>query len=102
VSSVPVYCRQRNSPGLMWTATMKSLVGYAGPLERDHSPDGDFNRTVIAIASQPFGCAAAMARISGDTSPTSCGLCSALAVGIWLSVVPCCRSALTGLEEVAS
>ena len=33
---------------------MKSLVGYAGPLERDHSPDGDFNRTVIAIASQPF------------------------------------------------
>jgi hypothetical protein len=54
VSSVPVYCRQRNCPGLMWTATMKSLVGYAGPLERDHSPDGDFNRRVIAIASQPF------------------------------------------------
>ena len=52
--SLPTYRGQRNYPGLLWTATTHSLVGYESLLERDRLWLGDFDPGVRWIASQPF------------------------------------------------
>jgi len=54
VRAMPTYKRQRNYPGLLWTATTRSLVGYESLLERDRHWLADFDRSVTWIASQPF------------------------------------------------
>jgi hypothetical protein len=45
---------QRHLPGLWWSATTGSHVGYESWLERDHVMLLDFNPLVAAIAAQPF------------------------------------------------
>ncbi len=45
---------QRHMPGLWWSATTGSHVGYESWLERDHVMLLDFDPEVAAIASQPF------------------------------------------------
>ena len=54
VRSLPTYRGQRNYPGLLWTATTLSLVGYESLLERDRLWLADFDPAVRWIASQPF------------------------------------------------
>lgn len=54
VRSLPTYRGQRNYPGLLWTATTQSLVGYESLLERDRLWLADFDPSVRWIASQPF------------------------------------------------
>ena len=45
---------QRHLPGLWWSATTGSHVGYESWLERDHVMLLDFDPQVAAIAAQPF------------------------------------------------
>ena len=45
---------QRHLPGLWWSATTGSHVGYESWLERDHVMLLDFDPLVAAIAAQPF------------------------------------------------
>ena len=45
---------QRHLPGLWWSATVGSHVGYESWLERDHVMLLDFDPEVVAIAAQPF------------------------------------------------
>lgn len=45
---------QRHLSGLWWSATTGGPVGYESWLERDHLLALDFDRAVVAIASQPF------------------------------------------------
>src|SRR5258708_12238312 len=45
---------QRTLPGLWWSATTGSHVGYESWLERDHVMLLDFDPEVTAISSQPF------------------------------------------------
>ena len=52
--SFPTYKGQRNYPGLLWTATTGSLVGYESLLERDRLWLADFDPAVRAISGQPF------------------------------------------------
>jgi hypothetical protein len=52
--SLPTYRGQRNYPGLLWTATTQSLIGYESLLERDRLWLADFDPAVRWIASQPF------------------------------------------------
>ena len=54
VRPFPTYRGQRNYPGLLWTATTQSLVGYESLLERDRLWLADFDPDVRWIASQPF------------------------------------------------
>lgn len=53
VRSFPSYRRQRNYPGLYWSATMGRHAGFESWVERDRLVGLDFDR-VIGIASQPF------------------------------------------------
>lgn len=54
VRSFPTYKGQRNYPGLLWTATTGSLVGYESLLERDRLWLADFDPAVRQISGQPF------------------------------------------------
>ena len=54
VRSFPTYRGQRNYPGLLWCATIRTLVGYESLLERDRLWLADFDPEVRWIASQPF------------------------------------------------
>lgn len=54
VRSMPTYKGQRNYPGLLWTATTESLVGYESLLERDRLWLADFDPSVSWISSQPL------------------------------------------------
>lgn len=54
VRSFPTYIGQRNYPGLLWSATTGTLLGYESLLERDRLLLADFDPKVTAIASQPF------------------------------------------------
>lgn len=49
------YARMGHYPGWWWSATMGDLVGYESLLERDRLMLADFDRDVVALASQPFG-----------------------------------------------
>lgn len=49
------YARMGHYPGWWWSATMGDLVGYESLLERDRLMLADFDRGVVAVASQPFG-----------------------------------------------
>ncbi|MFB7651507.1 MULTISPECIES: TnsA-like heteromeric transposase endonuclease subunit [unclassified Streptomyces] len=48
------YRRQRNLPGLWWSATTGGHVGYESWLERDHVMLLDIDPAVVGITSQPF------------------------------------------------
>jgi hypothetical protein len=50
---------QRHLPGLWWSVTAGSHVGYESWLERDHVMLLDFDLRVTAIAAQPFWAALA-------------------------------------------
>jgi hypothetical protein len=52
--SFPSFKTQRHYPGLWWTATTGTLVGYESWLERDTLITLDFDAEVTGIASQPF------------------------------------------------
>lgn len=54
VRTFPTYKGQRNYPGLLWTATTQSLVGYESLLECDRLWLADFDPDVRWVASQPF------------------------------------------------
>ncbi len=54
VRSFPTYKGQRNYPGLLWTATTGTLVGYESLLERDRLWLADFDPAVRGIVEQPF------------------------------------------------
>lgn len=54
VREFPSYRGQRNWPGLWWSATSGTHVGYESWLERDHAMALDFDSDVVALASQPF------------------------------------------------
>ncbi|OFE15184.1 hypothetical protein BA895_22785 [Humibacillus sp. DSM 29435] len=54
----------RHYPGWWWSATTGDLVGHESLSERDRLMLADFDRDVVAIASQPFG-------ITGDTGDSS-------------------------------
>jgi hypothetical protein len=54
VRTMPTYRSQRNYPGLLWTATTLSLVGYESLLERDRLWLADFDPSVRWVASQPL------------------------------------------------
>ena len=54
VRTFPTYKGQRNYPGLLWTATTGSLVGYESLLERDRLWLADFDPAVRQICGQPF------------------------------------------------
>ena len=54
VRAFPAYKRQRHFSGLWWSATDGRHVGFESWLERDHVMALDFDRSVAAIASQPF------------------------------------------------
>lgn len=49
------YAGMRHYPGWWWSSTRGDLVGYESLLERDRLMLADFDRDVVAIASQPFG-----------------------------------------------
>lgn len=49
------YAGMRHYPGWWWCSTSGDLVGYESLLERDRLMLADFDRDVVAIASQPFG-----------------------------------------------
>lgn len=42
-------------PGWWWSSTTTSLIQYESLLERERLLAADFDRDVVAIASQPFG-----------------------------------------------
>lgn len=52
--SFPTCKGQRNYPGLLWTATTGTLVGYESLLERDRLWLADFDPAVRGICGQPF------------------------------------------------
>ena len=54
VREFPSYRGQRHFPGLYWAASTSSHVGFESWLERDHAIVLDFDRKVVAFASQPF------------------------------------------------
>jgi len=54
VRGFPSYHRQRNYPGLWWSATLGRHVGYESWLERDQAMLLDFDPRVVGFASQPF------------------------------------------------
>lgn len=54
VRRFPTYKGQRNYPGLLWSATTQTLIGYESLLERDRLWLADFDPDVRWIASQPF------------------------------------------------
>ncbi|MFI6730786.1 TnsA-like heteromeric transposase endonuclease subunit [Streptomyces atratus] len=54
VREFPSYRGQRNYPGLYWSATAGTHVGYESWLERDHAMALDFDPVVTALASQPL------------------------------------------------
>lgn len=54
VRSHPSYRGQRNWPGLWWSATMGTHVGYESWLKRDHAMLLDFDTRITAFAAQPF------------------------------------------------
>lgn len=54
VRKPPTYRRQRNYPGLFWSATTESFLIYESLLELDCLWLKDFNSTVEWIATQPF------------------------------------------------
>lgn len=54
VRRFPTYKGQRNYPGLLWSATTQTLIGYESLLERDRLWLADFDPNVRWIASQPF------------------------------------------------
>ncbi|MFD8719476.1 TnsA-like heteromeric transposase endonuclease subunit [Streptomyces sp. NPDC059629] len=54
VREFPSYRGQRNYPGLYWSATAGTHVGYESWLERDHLMALDFDSEVSALASQPL------------------------------------------------
>lgn len=45
----------KHYPGWWWSSTTTSLIPYESLLERDRLLAADFDRNVVAIASQPFG-----------------------------------------------
>ncbi|WP_236953384.1 TnsA-like heteromeric transposase endonuclease subunit [Janibacter indicus] len=45
----------KHYPGWWWSSTTTSLIPYESLLERDRLLAADFDRDVVAIASQPFG-----------------------------------------------
>lgn len=45
---------QKHFPGWWWSATSGRHVGYESWLERDHAMLLDFDREIVAFASQPF------------------------------------------------
>lgn len=55
VRSLGSYAGMRHYPGWWWSATTGSLLPYESLLERDRLLTADFDRDVVAIASQPFG-----------------------------------------------
>lgn len=55
VRSFGSYAGMRHYPGWWWSATTASLLPYESLLERDRLLAADFDRDVVAIASQPFG-----------------------------------------------
>jgi len=55
VRSFPSYVGMGHYPGWWWSATVDGHVGYESLLERDRLMLADFDRDVVAIASQPFG-----------------------------------------------
>ena len=55
VRSFPSYAGMGHYPGWWWSATVGDHVGYESLLERDRLMLADFDRDVVAIASQPFG-----------------------------------------------
>ncbi|MEW1639760.1 TnsA-like heteromeric transposase endonuclease subunit [Streptomyces sp. NPDC093801] len=54
VREFPSFRGQRNYPGLYWSATAGTHVGYESWLERDHLMALDFDPQVSAVASQPL------------------------------------------------
>ncbi|MFJ1895449.1 TnsA-like heteromeric transposase endonuclease subunit [Streptomyces sp. NPDC088115] len=54
VREFPSYRGQRNYPGLYWSATAGTHVGYESWLERDHAMLLDFDPQVSALVSQPL------------------------------------------------
>ncbi|MFC8129506.1 TnsA-like heteromeric transposase endonuclease subunit [Streptomyces sp. NPDC057302] len=54
VREFPSYRGQRNYPGLYWSATLGTHVGYESWLERDHLMALDFDPQVSALVSQPL------------------------------------------------
>ncbi len=54
VRGFPTYAGQANYPGLFWSATTGSHVGYESLLERDRLWVADFDPRVTWIAGQPF------------------------------------------------
>jgi hypothetical protein len=52
--SFPSFKRQRNWPGLWWSATTGGHVGYESWLERDVAMMLDLDPEVVGFASQPF------------------------------------------------
>jgi hypothetical protein len=54
VRAFPSFRRQRNSPGLWWSATSGRHVAYESWLERDEAMLLDFDPSVIGFAMQPF------------------------------------------------
>jgi hypothetical protein len=54
VRSYPSFRRQRNSPGLWWSATSGRHVAYESWLERDEAILLDFDPSVVGFAAQPF------------------------------------------------
>lgn len=54
VRSYPSFRRQRNSPGLWWSATSGRHVAYESWLERDEAILLDSDPSVVGFAAQPF------------------------------------------------
>lgn len=54
VREFPSHRGQRNYPGLYWSATLGTHVGYESWLERDHLMALDFDPQVSALVSQPL------------------------------------------------
>lgn len=52
--SFPAFKKQKNFPGLWWSATTGQHVGYESWVERDHAIALDFDTRVVAFSSQPF------------------------------------------------
>lgn len=82
--SFPTDKGQRNYPGLLWTATTGSLVGYESLLKRDRLWLADFDPAVRAIFGQPFW-------LTGPTVPHFAGTCptsssSLRTAAIWSSM----------------
>lgn len=54
VRRFPSYRGQRHFPGLWWSSTTQSHIGFESWLERDHVMLLDADSRVVGIASQPF------------------------------------------------